>query len=361
MISKTPFKPKSHDFGYGSVVRWILPVAPMLASLVIAAPLCGQTDTEKNAAEMITPEVDRAIEAGLGLLASGQHADGSIGSGSYHGNAAICALAGLAFLSEGSTPGRGTYGESVQRCVDYLLEITQQSGFITAPGAASHGPMYGHGFATMFLAECNGMSARPELREKLARAVKLIVNTQNTDGGWRYQPQRLDADISVTVCQVMALRAARNCGIHVPRTTIDRSVDYVKRSQNADGGFMYMIHGGESAFPRSAAGVVALYSAGVYEGPEIEKGIQYLMRFKPEPGVVRRETYYFYGHYYAVQAMWQAGGDTWSAWYPAIRDQLIARQEEDGSWISPISSEYATAMACIILQIPNNCVPIFQK
>jgi hypothetical protein len=76
---------------------------------------------------------------------------------------------------------------------------------------------------------------------------------------------------------------------------------------------------------------------------------------------VRRETYYYYGHYYAVQAMWQAGDERWNAWYPAIRDELLSRQEPDGSWMSPICSEYATAMALIILQIPNNCVPIFQK
>ena len=107
--------------------------------------------------------------------------------------------------------------------------------------------MYGHGFATMFLAECYGMSPRPELREKLAKAVKIIVNSQNKEGGWRYQPVRADADISVTVCEIMALRAARNAGLFVPNETIDRAIDYVKRSQNADGGFMYMIQGGESA------------------------------------------------------------------------------------------------------------------
>ena len=82
--------------------------------------------------------------------------------------------------------------------------------------------------------------------------MKIIVNSQNKDGGWRYQPVRADADISVTVCEIMALRAARNAGLFVPNETIDRSIDYVKRSQNADGGFMYMIQGGESAFPRSA-------------------------------------------------------------------------------------------------------------
>jgi len=319
-------------------------------------------DPEKTAAELVTPAADRAIERGLEFLASRQHDDGSFGSGSYRGNVAISALAGMAFMSGGSTPGRGPYGDRVGQSVDYLLANTQGSGFVNHPASASHGPMYGHGFATLFLAECYGMSRRPNLREKLESAVLLIVNTQNEDGGWRYQPQRLDADLSVTICQVMALRAARNAGLRVPRESIDRSIDYVKRSQNPDGGFMYQLQGSESAFARSAAGVVTLYSAGVYEGPEIERGITYLMKFLPAEGVVRRgEPYYFYGHYYAAQAMWQAGGDAWGRWYPAIREELVSKQEEEGFWRSPISNEYATAMACIILQLPNNYLPIFQR
>ena len=221
--------------------------------------------------------------------------------------------------------------------------------------------MYGHGFATLFLAECHGMARRPQLREKLSKAVKLIVNTQNKDGGWRYQPRRYDADISVTICQVMALRAARNAGLYVPKETIDRSTEYIKRSQNADGGFMYMTQGGESGFARSAAAVVGLQSAGIYEGPEIQKAVKYLMRFNPKKDVVRRETYYFYGHYYAAGAMWQIGGDDWNRWYPAVRDELVGRARSDGSWMSPISVDYATAMACIVLQMPNNYLPIFQR
>jgi len=320
-----------------------------------------EADPEKTAAELITPAADRAIERGLEFLVARQHEDGSFGSGTYRGNVAICGLVGLAFMSNGSTPGRGPYGEPVSRCVDYLLANTEGSGFINHPPSGSHGPMYGHGFAALFLAECYGMSRRPELRGKLSKAVLLIVNTQNDEGGWRYQPQRLDADISVTVCQVMALRAARNAGLRVPRETIDRSIDYVKQSQNADGGFSYQLQGGESAFARSAAGVVALYSAGVYEGSEIDQGIAYLMKSLPEQGVERREPYYYYGHYYAVQAMWQAGGDAWARWYPAVRNELIAMQKEEGFWTSPISTEYATAMACIVLQVPNNYLPIFQR
>jgi len=316
---------------------------------------------EAAVADLVPPAAQRAIDRGLAWLASRQNDDGSFGTGGYSRNVAVCGLAGMAFMSAGSTPGRGLYGPHVDRCLDYILSNAQESGFIIYPPAASHGPMYGHGFATLFLAEVYGMSPRPDLREKLARAVKLIINTQNDEGGWRYQPQRQDADISVTICQVMALRAARNAGLYVPNETIDRCIEYVKRSQNADGGFMYMLQGGESAFPRSAAGLVALYSAGVYEGEEIRKGLEYLMQHMPEPGLGSRASHFFYGHYYAVQATWHAGGQYWLRWYPAVRDVLVALQQDDGAWMDSICPEYGTAMATLILQMPNNYLPIFQR
>ena len=159
--------------------------------------------------------------------------------------------------------------------------------------------------------------------------------------------------------------AARNAGIYVPKDTIERCTEYVKRSQNNDGGFMYMLQagGGQSAFPRSAAGVVALYMAGIYEGDEIKHGLEYLMQHLPQGGGgASRESHYFYGQYYAAQAMWHAGGDYWRRWYPAIRDELIARQRpQDGAWSDSICHEYGTAMACIILQLPNNFLPIIQR
>jgi prenyltransferase beta subunit len=342
------------------------PIAAVLLCCIASTARGQENSPEKTAAKLVTPAAQRSIALGLKWLGSRQHDDGGFGSGNYRGNAAVCALAGMAMMADGSTPGRGPYGRQVNRCVDYLLANTQPSGFISGPDS-SYGPMYGHGFATMFLAECYGMSPRPELREKLSKAVKIIVDSQNKEGGWRYQPARVAAaDVSVTVCQVMALRAARNAGIFVPNDTINRSIDYVKRSQNADGGFMYMIGpGARSDFPRSAAAVVALYSAGIYKEPEkvpeITKGLNYLKTFTPAEGVTRRESYYFYGHYYAVQAMWQAGGNRWRRWYAAIRDELIARQRGDGSWQDSVSAECATAMACIVLAIPNNYLPIFQR
>ncbi len=334
----------------------------LLAASTAVAQERGQA-AERAAKSLLTPATEAAIERGLYRLASRQSErdDGSFGASGYGRNVAVCSLAGLAFLCEGSTPGRGRFGGNIDRCIDYILANAQESGYIIAPEGASHGPMYGHGFSTLFLAEVYGMTSRPGVRETLSRAVRLIVNSQNPEGGWRYKPDGREADISVTICQVMALRAARNVGVAVPSETIDRCIEYVKSMQNGDGGFMYMSDGGPSGFPRSAAGIVALHSAGVYEGEELEKGMNYLLRQMPRAAGYRHSTNYFYGHYYGAQAAWRAGGDSWRNWYPVIRDVLLDNQLRDGSWVDTISPEYGTAMACIILQIPNNQLPIFQR
>ena len=339
--------------------------ARLVFLLLLLASTAFAVDPEKSAREFFNEPARQAADKALRFLAQRQTEDGSFSPGPQIDgrNVGVCGLAGLAFMSSGSTPGRGPWGSQINQCVDYILANTQDNGFANFRSASSHGPMYGHGFATLFLAEVYGMSPRRDLRDKLARSVQLIVDTQNEQGGWRYQPQRRDADLSVTICQVMALRAAKNSGIYVPNETIDKCINYVKQSQNADGGFMYTLDaGGPSGFPRSAAGVVALYSAGIYDGDEVDRGLAYLMRYLPTgPGRAGQETHFYYGHYYAVQAMWHAGGEHWEKWYPAIRDRMIARQSADGSWINSTCPEYGTAMAAIVLQLPNNCLPILQR
>ncbi|MBN2583779.1 MAG: terpene cyclase/mutase family protein [Planctomycetes bacterium] len=327
-----------------------------------AAPK-GPLGDDPISGEELSPEVLAAVDRGLTYLANAQNEDGGFGrTGGYSSHAGITGLAGLAFMSQGSLPDRGKYGKNVQKCLEFITAHTGRSGFISG-GGVSHGPMYGHGFATLFLAEVYGMSPDPVVREKLSRAVDLIVRTQNDEGGWRYQPIKYDADLSVTICSIMALRAARNNGIKVPKATVDRAIDYVKKSQNPDGGFSYTLNSRGSAFPRSAAGVCSLYNCGIYSGPEIDNGLAYLLKNKPGTGGQGNAGgFYFYGNYYATQAMFIAGGEYWRQWWPAISKDLVTKQSDnDGSWTGQAGKEYGTAMACIILQIPNRYLPILQR
>src|SRR4051812_25997571 len=117
----------------------------------------------------ITPAAQASIEKGLAYLAAHQSRNGSWSEGSS--GAGITGLAGLALMSGGNLPGRGKYGENVQRAVDYVCRSTQESGLIAADN--SHGPMYGHGFATLFLGEVYGMTGDDEVGAKLQKAVRL--------------------------------------------------------------------------------------------------------------------------------------------------------------------------------------------
>lgn len=342
------------------------PAAPDPA-LPESRPDGGQSAENAALAGEITPQLDAAVTRGLAALAAMQLEDGSFDAVRYGKNSAITALAGLAFMADGHLPGRGEYGRAVEKCISFIVAAANETGLIAVDN--THGPMYGHGFATLFLGEVYGMTAggadtatSAKVYDALVKACRLIVQTQNNEGGWRYNPVPNDADISVTICEIMALRSARNAGLDIPKSTIDRAVEYVRRCQNADGGFQYQLSRGGSAWPRTAAGVASLFYAGIYQDQAIDRGINYL-NGTAFPGSGRADmTHYFYGHYYAVQAMYLAGGTAWAQWWPAIREELLARQTAEGVWPDDhAGTAYGTSMALIVLQMPKRYLPIFQK
>jgi hypothetical protein len=239
-----------------------------LAGEAFGARLLGQeaAPDDRDIQNLLTPDAQRAIDQGLTYLSREQQDEGSWGTaGRRRGDVAVTSLAGLAFMAGGNQPGRGAYSRQVTRAVEYILnqetpffQGQRTPGFLySVRSLVPHGPMYGHGFGTLFLAEVHGM---------------------------------------------------------------------------------------------------------VY-------GLDYLMRFC-RPGANNNrfgfgrelELHFYYGHYYAVQAMWIKGGRYWREWFPAIRDELLRRRRPDGSWYDGrICPHYCTAMACIILQVPNNYLPIFQR
>ena len=345
----------------------------MIRRLVIAAacalPLGALAQGAENDAleNEITQASDRAVEQGLAALAELQTDNGSFGDGRYANNVAVTSLACLAFMADGNVPGRGAYGENVRLGLEFVLDNASESGLIA--GEAANGPMYGHGFAALFLGEVYGMTGGSDTPladrtyEALVKAIRLIERTQNEEGGWRYNPLPNDADVSATICQIMALRSARNAGIEVSRDVIEKAVDYVKECQNPDGGFRYQLRTRDSAWPRTAAGVASLQYAGIYDDQAIENGMQYIVRTAaPGQGAARRSPHYFYGQYYSVQAAYLAGGDWWATWWPGTRDEIVAAQRPDGLWEDRgVGEAYGTSMALIVLQMPKRYLPIFQK
>lgn len=365
-------------FLFRSVIfAFLFTVSPFFARWnALSAAGNGSSEASGSFTEKQTPEF--TAERGLQYFRRKLDAGIMPGDGAYKNDVAVTALTGMAFLASGSTPEEGKDSVQAQRCLDFILKNVQKSGIIAQKDASLQGMVYAHGFAVTFLAECLGMTAEDEkLRVILEKAVLCIVNAQGKNGGWRYSFTPGEEDVSVTACMLTALRACRNAGIRVPADTVRNGILYILSCQNPDGGFRYRLADGPSAYPRSAAAVAGLCAAGTYESPEIQRALNYMKRFSSDfDSESRMDGYYFYAQYYAVQAYFltepqnsekdentsdfqNAAG--FEEWYTQAVRKLQQEQKPDGSWNSAISTDYATAMALIVLQMKNNYLPIFTR
>lgn len=335
--------------------------------LAVATSAAAQ---ERQLPAGVTTEIESAIHRGLDWLAQEQGKDGSWrergGYGSYP--AAMTGLAGMAFAASGSTPTRGGYYREVRSATEFLMRCANpNNGLISVPSEEAHS-MYGHGFATLYLASVYGteedLHTQSRLKGVLDRAVGLIGSAQCSNGGWYYQPGMMSDEGSVTVTQLQALRACHMAGILVDKKIIDRATNYLRRSQNADGGLLYsltMTPGGESRPSITAAGVVVFYSAGVYDDqPFVEKAFRYCQsHIDTTVGAGQHD---YYTHLYWSQAQYQRGGTSWSDYYGKRAAWLLRQQQKNGSWSGDgVGNIYGTAVALITLQLPYSLVPIYQR
>jgi hypothetical protein len=290
----------------------------------------------------LSPQAERAIDKGLRYLAESQADDG--GWGRTH-RVAHTALALMAFMVKGHMPERSPYGGVTSQGVDFLLKASRYGDGYMGDS------MYDHGLATLSLSEVWGMSTRSDhIRDALKRAVDVILRSQNLQGGWRYQPRPESADISITVMQIVALASASEAGIVVPDSTIRRAVAYVKSLQNSSGGFGYQSPH-NPGFARTAAGVASLMMCGQRDSDAVRRGLDYLLKNSKDG------KWFYYGHYYAVLAMYQGGDRYYRQWYPKVREEVLARQRDDGAW----GDDYTTPMAILVLGVPYRFLPIYQR
>jgi Prenyltransferase and squalene oxidase repeat len=309
--------------------------------------------------------VEAAVDRALDHLTQRQSDEGwwpqtVNGAGPNNG---INAFALLAFLGRGHTPGRGPHQTTVGRAMDYMLSTQNEQGLYASKGP-SQGPMYEHALATLALIEAYGSVGSLEMRRSLQKAVDLIVASQNAEGGWRYQPHVGDADLSVTVMQVVALRAAINARLSVPQATTDKATNYVKSCVVPAGGFSYQPNGGANC-AQSAAGALCMELLGKFDDPAVPKALE-LLQSKEYNGQL--DGYFWYTSYYAMQAHFQAGETQWAAWHPRVRKFLLETQNEDGSWpghgedkFNGPSMTYSTALGAMCLEVYMHYLPAYQR
>jgi hypothetical protein len=342
-------------------------------------------------AEEPPKEYRAAIAKGLEWVAKQQHRDGHWEANGGQYPSAMTGLGGMVLLMEGSTLREGKYSENIRRAVDWLMERSQRNGLLANPNNQIEGGryMYGHGFALLFLAQVYGEEEDNERRKKLedtlTRAVDFTGKAQSSRGGWYYTSAAdgHDADEgSVTVTQMQALRAARNAGIAVPKSIIDKAMRYLTNSTTESGGVIYSLSqaggramgGGQPAL--TAAAIACGFSAGEYQSPLAKKWFKFCQVHVPIANL-SRFGHDEYTHYYYAQALYILGDDgyaklfpdsregdrlTWSQYRKSMFDHLMRMQSSDGSWnggyIGPI---FATTAYLTILQLDNGTLPIYQR
>ncbi len=362
---------------------------PILAGLVFV--LISSVSRGQDSSDMVVVDdqaIAAAVQNGVRYLITRQQSNGSIHDRGHE--TAMTSLSIMAMASIGFQPtDPGPEGLAMRSAIDYVVNAegsARQSrqdsqGYF---GRSDGSRMYGHGITTLMLTEMVGMGADAkqdkQIRTALDQAIGLILSAQATrkppayQGGWRYAPDSTDADLSVSVWQLMALRSAKNDAMAVPTEAIDQAVDYLSRSYtspvDADGvprdavaGFSYTPGQNHPTFTMTAAGLLAMQVCGQYDSPLVRGAADWLLEHGPDLD----ERFFYYGTYYYAQAMHQRGGKHAREASTRVNRILLAEQQGSGAWTSHRGEErnygevYATSLAVLSLSVTYHFLPIYQK
>jgi hypothetical protein len=370
--------------------RDLAAITPLTRAALTAVSLTALAPAQPPRADDLPARYQGVIDKGLEYLSRKQNPDGSWAANGGQYPTSMTALAGMALVMEGSTIRDGKYARPIRKAVDWLMERAQRdTGMIGNPRNPSEASryMYGHGFGLLFLSSVYGEEEdgdrRKRLHDILTRAVDFTGKAQTNRGGWGYVSAADGSNFdegSVTITQVQALRAAKNAGIAVPRSIIDKAHDYLKNSTTERGGVVYSLAqghamGGERP-PLTAAAIACMFSSGEYTSPLAKRWLKFCQTHIPL-AQGNRFGHDEYTHYYWGQALYILGDDgyaklfpdsrednrlTWSKYRKGMFDHLVRSQNAEGYWtggyIGPI---FTTAVYLTILQLDNGTLPIYQK
>jgi prenyltransferase beta subunit len=351
------------DLGSSISRSFVMRMHVVLAAAVIGGvgfSMPGCNPAQEAPRTVKEPEMTPATAAtptarGTIALTKLQASNGSF-AGEKPDHVGITAIAALALLSA-TDVAPSTTRPHVQRAARFILKSQRNDGYLHHEGDA--GGMYGHAFATLFLTQLysttSDQALKAELTSPIKKAVHLIETAQGNQGGWRYTPQPADADVSVTAAQLKALAAAKDAGFAVSEKTVMRAVSYLKSAQQPDGGFAYVVGGGNSGWARSAAATAALLYAGVGGSPDTDKAIGYLEKKGTE------QSFFYYGNYYLAQTM-NLGDPAKTASASTLRAALLEKQNSKTYlWSGEAGDAYATGMALLVLYMPDTRLPAFRS
>lgn len=339
--------------------------------------------------------VEKAVMAGLDWLARHQDDDGvfdpdafparcadgdacdGIGKG-QHGedmpcpfDAALSAMATLAFLGHGHVPGAqgDVHGALVERA---LLALRGQGE-----------DRFGLALATQAFAEAEVLEGKGRWQDDVERGVAALLELRQQDGGFGYAaPWRPGSDVPYSALVVEALVTARDAGVALP-DDLGKGIDgFLDTLELKKGRLAYLLDGRSYGYtPTTTNGHLA---AAMRELLDVERSGErhrahlalvasstpkWAIEFEeidvPGQGKVKAQIgeLSLYQWYYGNLASFLAGPDKFRNFYTATKRELLAHQRKDGcakgSWNPEGTYErqtggrvMATALAVLMLEQP---------
>ncbi|BBM84054.1 prenyltransferase/squalene oxidase repeat-containing protein [Candidatus Uabimicrobium amorphum] len=186
----------------------------------------------------------------------------------------VTGLALLCFLGAGNTATTGEFKDVVRKAQKYLKSIQDEEGCF---GKKQGHYMYNHSIAALAMAEAYALSNyNPLLRSSAQKGIDYLVKSQNPGKAWRYSYQCGDNDTSVTGWAVMALKSAKVAELEVPDSSFTSALVWVDEVtdehyyrtgyiQKGDTGSRLQ---GVEGFSRSEAMTAAAMTSRVFSGTE---------------------------------------------------------------------------------------------
>ena len=257
--------------------------------------------------------------------------------GNWPGDIANTALAVLAYLAHGETPGSKEFGETVEKAIQYLIdaETMDANGVCHFRGAG--GSEYGYLICTYALAEAYGMTKNPNAKEAATIALQRIVSNQSPTGGWDYNMKKDSTrdDMSFEGWALQAVKAGKMAGLHPDGIDecIKKAIRCLKTRNFRNGGFNYTAGGAPTGL--TATGCLCMQLLGYMNEPEVKAALDTMRTWLPSfegtkgplaAGLPSGAPQYY--SYYCSQCKYQAGMcegatpanvKTWQEWNTAMK------------------------------------------
>ncbi len=263
---------------------------------------------------------EAAVLKALRWLKYKQCSDGSWREGSFP--VSNTALAILAFLAHGETPGSKEFGSTVERALQFLIDSLTTKKDATGREVVTFKGVDGNEYATLIatyaLCEAYGMTRNPNTKTVAMQTLQRIVDNQSPTGGWDYKLNRTSTrdDMSFAGWALQALKAGKMAGLKPNGLDecIKKAVKCMKTRNFKNGGFNYTAGGNPTGL--TATGCLAMQLLGYMNDEEVKASLDTMRSWKPSFDGAPRGTkladglpnanpqYYCY---YAAQCKYQAG------------------------------------------------------